>query len=119
MARPTANEVAEQLSRFAAELSTIASEASEPGSTLSEELSEIAWDAAAAMKRLTGGEKPAAKETPEELFQLTDRAQAVRSGLDNPSSAAGQRLQTAIETVKSFIITHRVISLKNGHVWSD
>ena len=119
MARPTQEEVAEHLSRFAAELTAIAADASEPGSTLSEDLSEIAWDAAAAAKRQLREAKPAARETPEELFQLSDRAQDVRTGLDDPASEAGQRLQSAIERLRAFIITHRVLSLKNGHVWAE
>jgi hypothetical protein len=123
MARPTQNDVATNLKTFARILRGVAASA-DTGSTFTEDVQDIADDAEEFAHTLAGNKESAAVETPEELFGLADRAQHVRTKFSaessDPNSATALKIQAAVEGLKAFIITHRVIKMRNGtHQWAE
>lgn len=117
MARPTCRDVSNRLKDFSSELRAVAA-AMGAGSETDMDLQDIAEDADLLAATMLGDD-PAPPETPELLFKLTDRAQEVRTALHQPYSQIGEELQVAIEKLKAFTITHRILRLKDGYRWSS
>jgi hypothetical protein len=117
MAIPTCRDVANRLADFSSELRAVAATAGS-GSETATDLQDIADDADRLAAPMSGN-GPAPLETPEWLFKLSDRAQDVRTALDEPHSRIGEEIQLAIEKLKAFIITHRILQLRDGYRWSS
>jgi hypothetical protein len=97
-----------------------AAETVQPSCAIDIDLREIAEDADRRAASFSG-DGPAGVKTPEQLFQIAERAQDVRTGMDRPDEPVGAKVQIAIDNLKNFIITHRVFQVGNGgaYEWTE